>query len=46
MPMLPGITGRMRETLVDWLVDVQQSFGFNHEALYTAVKMIDLFMSR
>jgi len=36
----------MRAVLVDWLVEVQESFELNHETLYTAVKMMDLYMSR
>ena len=36
----------MRAVLVDWLVDVQQSFELNHESLYSAVKMFDLYLSR
>jgi cyclin B len=31
---------------VDWLVEVQESFELNHETLYTAVKMTDLFLSK
>lgn len=36
----------MRAILVDWLVEVQESFELNHETLYTAVKILDLYMSR
>merc|ERR1719284_236175 len=32
--------------LVDWLVEVQESFELNHETLYTAVKMVDLYLSK
>jgi len=34
----------MRAILVDWLVEVQQNFELNHESLYLAVKMVDLFL--
>ncbi len=34
------------DTQIDWLVEVQESFELNHETLYTAVKMMDLFLSR
>merc|ERR1711997_888725 len=40
------ITEVMRAILVDWLVEVQESFELNHETLYTAVKMMDLYMSK
>ena len=40
------ITEAMRAALVDWLVDVHQYFQLNPEALYTAVKMTDLFLSK
>ena len=40
------INGDLRMVLVDWLVEVQQSFLLNHESLYIAVKLIDLYASR
>jgi len=40
------ITDTMRAILVDWLVEVQESFELNHETLYTAVKMTDLYLSK
>jgi len=40
------ITNVMRAILVDWLVEVQESFELNHETLYTAVKMVDIYLSR
>ena len=39
------MTKMMRAILVDWLVEVQESFELNHETLYTAVKILDLYMS-
>jgi len=42
----PEISETMRAILVDWLVEVQESFELNHETLYTAVKLMDLFMSK
>ena len=42
----PHLSERMRSVLVDWLVEVQESFELNHETLYTAVKMIDIYLSR
>ena len=32
--------------IVDWLVEVQESFELNHETLYTAVKILDIYMSK
>jgi len=40
------VTETMRAILVDWLVEVQESFELNHETLYTAVKLTDLYLSR
>eukprot|EP00092_Neocalanus_flemingeri_P051313 GFUD01059645.1.p1 GENE.GFUD01059645.1~~GFUD01059645.1.p1 ORF type:complete len:326 (+),score=67.79 GFUD01059645.1:71-979(+) len=40
------VTDVMRAILVDWLVEVQESFELNHETLYTAVKMTDLYLSK
>ncbi len=42
----PEVNHPMRAILVDWLVEVQESFELNHEALYTAVKILDIYMSR
>ena len=36
----------MRAILVDWLVEVQENFELNHETLYLAVKMVDLYLSK
>jgi hypothetical protein len=40
------ITEGMRAILIDWLVEVQESFELNHETLYTAVKITDLYLSK
>eukprot|EP00092_Neocalanus_flemingeri_P016511 GFUD01017865.1.p1 GENE.GFUD01017865.1~~GFUD01017865.1.p1 ORF type:complete len:425 (+),score=116.19 GFUD01017865.1:73-1347(+) len=40
------VTDVMRAILVDWLVEVQESLELNHETLYTAVKMTDLYLSK
>jgi len=42
----PEISKMMRAILVDWLVEVQESFELNHETLYTAVKILDSYMSK
>jgi len=36
----------MRAILVDWMVEVQESFELNHETLYTGVKLVDIYLSR
>uniref|UniRef100_A0A914CMG3 G2/mitotic-specific cyclin-B3 n=2 Tax=Acrobeloides nanus TaxID=290746 RepID=A0A914CMG3_9BILA len=33
-----------RAMLVDWMVGVQESFELNHETLYLAVKLVDMFL--
>ncbi|XP_013186998.1 G2/mitotic-specific cyclin-B3 [Amyelois transitella] len=43
---MEGITSWMRALLVDWMVEVQESFELNHETLYLAVKLVDLFLTR
>merc|ERR1711874_728171 len=40
------VSKSMRAILVDWLVEVQESFELNHETLYTAVKILDSYMSK
>ena len=42
----PDLTVSMRAVLVDWLVEVQESFELNHETLYTAIKIVDIYLSR
>ncbi|XP_034825407.1 G2/mitotic-specific cyclin-B3 isoform X2 [Maniola hyperantus] len=43
---MKGITSWMRALLVDWMVEVQESFELNHETLYLAVKLVDLYLSK
>lgn len=40
------VTKPMRSVLVDWMVEVQESFELNHETLYLGVKLVDHFMSK
>lgn len=42
----PTITRQMRAILVDWMVEIQESFELNHETLYQAVKMTDLYLCK
>lgn len=39
------LTTSMRAILVDWLVEVQENFELNHETLYLAVKLVDMYVS-
>ena len=36
----------MRSLLVDWMVEIQESFELNHETLYLAVKLVDLYLTK
>lgn len=36
----------MRSLLVDWMVEVQETFELNHETLYLAVKIVDQFLCK
>ncbi|CAL1299701.1 unnamed protein product [Larinioides sclopetarius] len=38
------MTKSMRAILVDWMVEVQESFELNHETLYLAVKLVDMYL--
>lgn len=40
------LTRWMRSLLVDWMVEVQESFELNHETLYLGVKLVDSYLSR
>lgn len=31
---------------MDWLVEVQENFELNHETLYLAVKLVDIYLTR
>ncbi|KAK7067676.1 G2/mitotic-specific cyclin-B3 [Halocaridina rubra] len=42
----PDVTKSMRSILVDWMVEVQESFELNHETLYLAVKIVDIYLSK
>jgi len=42
----PEINENMRAILVDWMVEVQESFELNHETLYLAVKLVDLYLGK
>uniref|UniRef100_A0A182VXF1 Uncharacterized protein n=1 Tax=Anopheles minimus TaxID=112268 RepID=A0A182VXF1_9DIPT len=40
------LTKRMRALLVDWMIEIQETFELNHETLYLAVKILDTYLSR
>lgn len=42
----PNLTNWMRTLLVDWMVEVQETFELNHETLYLAVKIVDIYLSK
>lgn len=46
MPTQPHISKWMRALLVDWMVEIQESFELNHETLYLGVKIVDIYLSR
>jgi len=40
------VTATYRSLLVDWMVEVQESFELNHETLYLAVKIVDHYLAK
>lgn len=40
----PELSKWMRSLLVDWMVEVQESFELNHETLYLAIKIVDTYL--
>lgn len=32
--------------MIDWLVEVQETFELNHETLYLAVKLLDIYLDK
>jgi G2/mitotic-specific cyclin-B3 len=42
----PDLSKWMRSLLVDWMVEVQESFELNHETLYLAIKIVDTYLGR
>ncbi|GAB0086601.1 Cyclin [Sergentomyia squamirostris] len=46
MDKQPALSTWMRALLVDWMVEVQESFELNHETLYLAVKLVDMYLSK
>lgn len=46
MPKQVCLTKWMRSLLIDWMVEIQESFELNHETLYLGVKLVDLYLSK
>ncbi|KAK7862000.1 hypothetical protein R5R35_013540 [Gryllus longicercus] len=40
------LTGKMRATLIDWLVEVQRDFEMNSETLFLTVAIIDRYLEK
>lgn len=40
------LSKNMRALLVDWMVEIQESFELNHETLYLGVKLVDMYLDR
>ena len=40
------VTPSMRAILVDWLVELQETFEVSHESLYMAVRIVDLYLAK
>ncbi|KAK9872228.1 hypothetical protein WA026_017031 [Henosepilachna vigintioctopunctata] len=46
MPRQVCLNAWMRSLLVDWMVEIQESFELNHETLYLGVKLVDIYLSK
>lgn len=46
LPRQKDLTRQMRAILVDWMVEVQENFELNHETLYQAVKIVDIYLDK
>ena len=44
--LVHALTPEMRAQYVDWLVEIQMNFSLDHEPLYMAVKMADLYLMK
>uniref|UniRef100_A0A7E4VJQ1 G2/mitotic-specific cyclin-B3 n=1 Tax=Panagrellus redivivus TaxID=6233 RepID=A0A7E4VJQ1_PANRE len=41
-----NINPQMRAALINWMVSIQEQFELNHETLYLAVKVVDIYLDR
>ncbi|VDP08290.1 unnamed protein product, partial [Heligmosomoides polygyrus] len=42
----PHLNKQTRAVVADWMVEIQETFELNHETLYMAVKILDLYLSK
>jgi len=42
----PALSNYLRAVVVDWMVEIQESFELNHETLYLGVKLFDSYLSK
>ncbi|KAK5971424.1 Cyclin N-terminal domain-containing protein, partial [Trichostrongylus colubriformis] len=42
----PQLSKQTRAVVADWMVEIQETFELNHETLYMAVKILDLYLSK
>ncbi|GMR33642.1 hypothetical protein PMAYCL1PPCAC_03837, partial [Pristionchus mayeri] len=40
----PKLSKDSRAVLVDWMIEIQETFELNHETLYLAVKLVDIYL--
>ncbi|XGW26115.1 hypothetical protein V3C99_007044 [Haemonchus contortus] len=46
LPQHPQLSKQTRAVVADWMVEIQETFELNHETLYMAVKILDLYLSK
>jgi cyclin B len=42
----PNLNFLARANIVNWMVELQETFELNHETLYLGVKLFDMFIDR
>lgn len=45
LPRHPRLNKQTRAVVADWMVEIQETFELNHETLYMAVKILDIFLA-
>jgi len=46
LPRQSNMNTEVRARIVDWLVEMQETFELNHETLYLGVKLFDMYLDR
>jgi Cyclin, N-terminal domain len=46
LPRQNNMNTEVRARIVDWLVEMQETFELNHETLYLGVKLFDMYLDR